>query len=264
LTADTVAGTEILERVRDESFYGQTGISLTAIEEALTMSRELAGTPEQLQQFTLRALRDRHTTVTEEGLIYTATKVPPNLADLIPSGYRFTFEQSLGIDDPETDVIDLAHPLLRTLIDMTLEESRLPDCRGRVAARTVITDTGRAVILHVLIRYVAHAQPPVLLEEIVPVAYGLSSGEELAAGPLVNAAPGSGTQHRDDVLEDTTAVLTEPSLRNWLSRTAQKRADALAERHSSLIAAWADGLAQVTATSTDLVAVTLLYPDVTR
>ena len=93
LAADTVAGTEILERVRDESFYGQTGISLTAIEEALTKSRELAGTSQQVQEFTLRCLKDRHITVTKEGRIFTATKAPANLVDLVPSGYRFTFEQ---------------------------------------------------------------------------------------------------------------------------------------------------------------------------
>ncbi|MDY6869406.1 MAG: hypothetical protein SV966_02185 [Actinomycetota bacterium] len=202
--------------------------------------------------------------MTKEGRIFQATKAPVNLADLIPSGYRFTFEQTIGIDDPTIDVIDLAHPLLRRLVDMTLDESRLPDCRGRVAARVVAADTGRAVILHTLIRYVAHARPPVLLEEIVPVAYRLSTGEELAADPLITAAAGAGTQHRDDVLEDTTRILTDPSLRDRLTETAQKRADALAKRHSSLIAAWADGLTQVTPTSTDLVAVTALYPQVTR
>ena len=100
LTAETVAGTDTLERVRDESFYGQTGISLSAIEEALTTSRELAGTPEQVQEFTLRCLRDRHTTVIKEGRIFQATKAPANLADLVPSRYRFTFEQTIGIAIP--------------------------------------------------------------------------------------------------------------------------------------------------------------------
>ena len=264
LTADTVAGTEVLERVRDESFYGQTGISLTAIEEALTKSRELAGTPEQLQQFTLRSLRDRHTTVSQAGQIFTTTAPPPNLADLIPTGYRFTFEQSLGIDDPGIDVVDLAHPLLRRLIDATLDESRLPECRGRVAARTVVTDAGRAVVLHVLIRYVPQAQPPVLLEEIIPVAYRMSSGEELPTTPLLDAAAGAGTQHRDDVLEDAATVLTDPALRTRLSEVAQKRAESLAQRHSSLTAEWAQGLAQVSPTSTDLIAVTIFYPEVTQ
>ena len=73
---------------------------------------------------------------------------------------------------------------------MTMDEARLPSCQGRIAARTVVTDTGRAAVLHVLIRYVAHAKPPVLLEEIVPVAYRLSTGEELPADQLMTAPAG--------------------------------------------------------------------------
>lgn len=110
LTAQSVDETDTLERVRDESFYGQTGIALQAIEEALSTSRDLAGTPEQVREFTLRSLRDRHATVSEDAAIFTATSAPANLTDLIPSGYRFTFDQTIGIDDPDIDVIDLAHP----------------------------------------------------------------------------------------------------------------------------------------------------------
>ncbi|TDL03287.1 helicase-related protein [Mycobacterium paragordonae] len=262
LTAETVANTEVLERVRDESFYGQAGISLAAIEEALTKSRELAGTPQQVHQFTLRALKDRHVALTDNHRIFTVSKAPPNLIDLLLPGYRFTFEQTIGIDDPTIDVIDLAHPLLRRLVDMTLEESRLPECRGRIAARTVVTDTGRVAVLHVLVRYVADAKPPVLLEEIVPVAYKLSNGEELPADQVMTAPAGAGTQHRDDVLEDATAALGDPALPGRLKTMAHKRADVLAERHSTLIAKWAEGLGQVAPTSTDLVALTLLYPQV--
>jgi hypothetical protein len=181
---------------------------------------------------------------------------------LLPPGYRFTFEQTIGIDDPNIDVIDLAHPLLRRLVDMTLDESRLPECRGRIAARTVVTDTGRVAVLHVLVRYVADAKPPVLLEEIVPVAYRLSTGEELPADQLITAPAGAGTQYRDDVLEDAIAALDDPALSGRLNTMAHERAGALAERHSTLIAKWAEGLAQVAPTSTDLVALTLLYPQV--
>ena len=55
-----------------------------------------------------------------------------------------------------------------------------------------------------------------------------------------------------------------PPFGDRLNKIAQKRADALAKRHSSLIAKWAEGLTQVAPTSTDLVALTLLYPEVTR
>lgn len=262
LTAETVSEVDTLERVRDESFYGQTGISLHAIEEALSTSRNLAGTPEQVQEFILRSLRNSHATVSNEGPIFTTSGGPSTLADLIPAGYRFTFDQTIGIDDPSIDVIDLAHPLLRRLVDMTLDEARMPDCRGRVAARIVDTAAGRAVLLHALIRYVAHADPPVLLEELVPIGYQLSTGDSVDPTALLSAPAGAGSQHRDDVLEDTAHVLADPELRDRLQAVALRRAATLADRHASLVAAWANGLSQVEPTSTDLVAMTMFYPQV--
>ncbi|CAN1505616.1 DEXDc_RapA domain containing protein [Mycobacteriaceae bacterium] len=263
LTEETAATTDSLVRVRDESFYGQTEISLTAIEAALNTSRELAGTPQQIQEFTLRSLRDRHATVTAVADTFRVTEVPASLADLISPNWRFTFDRNIGVDDPTIDVIDLAHPLMRRMVDMTLDDAQLPDCRGRVATRTVVTQTGRAAVVHVLIRYVAQANPPVLLEEIVPIAFRLSDGDELTAEALMTAPLGAGTQHRADVVEDATQVLADPTLRSRLATTATERAGVLAERNSELIAGWAEGLSEVTPTSTDLVTLTLLYPEVT-
>lgn len=262
LTEQTAATTESLARVRDESFYGQTGISLSAIEEALNTSRQLAGTPEQVEEFTIRNLRDRQADLTSDAKIWLISKVPAGLADLVPVGYRFTFDRDIGVDDPEIDVVDLAHPLLRRLVDITLDEAQLPECRGRLATRTIQTDAGRAVVLHSLIRYVANATPPVLLEEVVPVAFSLSSGAEIASDALLDAPLGKGTQHRDDVMADAAEVLADGSLRTRLDEVAVHRAQVLAERHSELVAGWARGLDEVVPTSVDLIALTLLYPEV--
>lgn len=263
LTDESIADTETLERVKDESFYGQTGISLTAIEQALTESREVTGTSEQIEQFALAALRQRHGSVTTKAGIHTMTNPARAVADLAPEGHRFTFDPLTGVDDPTLDVVDLAHPLLRRLVDLTLDDARLPDCRGRVAAKVVQTDTGRAVIHHVLFRYVANADPPVLLEELLPLAFHAGDGNPLDANAALSASAGQGTVYAGDVRADAAAALADPDLEAHLTATANQRASDLASRHAELTAAWADGLTDVRPTSRDLVALTLHYPEVT-
>lgn len=265
LTEESVAGTDVLERVKEESFYGQTGISLTSIEDALNESRQVTGTTDQVEKFTLAALRHRHATVTTHGNVHTVTSAPSTVDDVAPAGHRFTFDTGLGVDDPTLDVVDLAHPLLRRLIDLTLDEARLPECRGRVAAHNAVLETGRAAILHVLFRYVANADPPVLLEELVPLAHRTSDpGQALDATVVLSAEPGRGAPFVGDVRDDAADALSAPDLNGRLDEVAAQRATMLAERHGRLTAAWAEGLADVQPTSHDLVAITLVYPEVAR
>ena len=62
--------------------------------------------------------------------------------------------------------------------------------------------------------------------------------------------------------EDAQAVLGRPGLRDEIARIAADRADTMALRHSELDDDWAAGLDDVTAMSQDLVALTLVYPEV--
>ena len=55
MTETSLVDTDKLDRVRDESFYGQTRISLAAIEDALTQSRALTGSTDQVRDFTCDA-----------------------------------------------------------------------------------------------------------------------------------------------------------------------------------------------------------------
>jgi hypothetical protein len=57
-------------------------------------------------------------------------------------------------------------------------------------------------------------------------------------------------------------VLTDPTLRTRLAAVGEGRAVALAERHADLNDAWASGLDRVEPMSYDVVALTLVYPEV--
>jgi SNF2 family DNA or RNA helicase len=254
-----------LHKMRSESFYGQADVSLATIEAALSRSRDEIGSPERIEEFALASIRELHGTTTDlhDGT-FTISKPPSEIADSVTDGTRYTFHPVKGMDDAEIDVIDLAHPLARRLIDLTLDRAALPDCEGRVAARISKNVDGTTVIAHVLFRYVAQGNPPVLLEEVVPIAYRLSDNSPVEdAYALLAGEPGQGSVHRDDIVEDAEAVLTDPDLEPRLIAIAAERASTLGQRHADLSDDWANGLDHVDPTSFDVVAITLMYKEVT-
>lgn len=260
-----LSGGERVERMVQESFYGQADVSLATVEAALTKSREETGSPEAIREFVLTGLRRAGAAVdARPDGTFTVADAPADLRDAAAGGAVYTFDPLTGMDDPDLDVVDLAHPLARRLVDLAIERAQLPECAGRVAMRVSPAAATVTVVAHVLFRYVAHGSPPVLLEELVPLAWERTSGRGTGPGPLLHGPPGAGGQARADIVEDAREVLDDPGLQVRLDLAAAQRAAALASRHADLSADWAAGLADVEATSRDLVALTLVYPEVPR
>ncbi|SFK86044.1 SNF2 family N-terminal domain-containing protein [Geodermatophilus ruber] len=264
LAEANISGTDRLDKMRVESFYGQSDIDLATIETALSRSRDEIGSAQRIAAFTRACIRELQGDVAEhtDGT-FTIHPIPGEIADTVTARERYTFDPVAGIDDAEVDMIDLAHPLMRRLIDLTLDKAQLPECTGRITGRISPNIDAAHLVLHVLFRYVARGNPPVLLEEIVPLAYRLSDGSPVPdPWPLLTGPGGAGQQYRDDLIEDARDVLRDPDLRPRLDRLAAARARTVAEHHAGLSAEWANGLDDVEATSADLIAVTLVYPEV--
>ena len=264
LAETNLADGERVDRVRDESFYGQADVSLATIEAALTRSRTEIGSAERIRAFTIISIRELGATLMENADgTFSVPRPPDVLADCISRDIRYSFDPNAGIDDPDVDVVDLAHPLLRRLIDLSLDAGQAPACTGRVTGRISAAAQGTTAVLHVLFRYVTHGNPPVLLEELVPVAYRLLDGSEVEnVTDLLLGDAGHGTKDRSDIEEDAREVLTDPTLRPRLGAVGAGRAVALAQQHADLNQAWASGLDQVEPMSYDVVALTLVYPEV--
>lgn len=263
LAEEGLSGDERINRIAEESFYGQSDVTLAAVEDALARSRDVIGSPENVATFILTSIRNVGGQVAADGDgTFTLTVVPPDLVDVAQVGGRITFDPLLGMDDPNVDVIDLAHPLARRLIDLTIERSQLPECEGRVAMKISPHAEGITAVLHVLFRYVAHGEPPVLMEEVAPIAWRVSTGEPVDPFPLITTPPGKGHQAREDIVEQAEEILTDPTLHDYILAVAQQRAAELAKRHADLSADWAAGLEHVESTSQDVVALTVVYPEV--
>lgn len=265
LAESSLSADDRLNRMREESFYGQADVSLATIETALSRSRNEIGSARRIKEFVLASIRSIHGTVTEQpDGTFSILNPPPPLSDAVKDGGKYTFDPLQGMDDAEVDIVDLAHPLARRLIDLTIDRAQRPDCEGRVAARITPHVKGTTAVVHVLFRYVAQGNPPVLLEEVVPIAYRLADNEPVPdADQLLRGPGGKGFKHPDDITEDAEKVLADPSLESRLSAIANERAANLAQRHADLSAVWANGLDNVQPTSFDVLALTLLYKEVT-
>lgn len=265
LAESSLSADDRLHRMREESFYGQAGISLATIESALSRSRTVIGSAERIKDFVLASVRGLHGVVAEQpDGTFRLPNPPSEIADVVNEGAQYTFDPVHGMDDTEIDIIDLAHPLARRLIDFTLDKAQLPECEGRVAARISSFIDGTTAVVHVLFRYVAQGNPPVLLEEIVPIAFRLTDNRLVDNADDVLMKPsGKGFKHPDDIAEDAEVVLSDSTLQARLSMIANERAANLALRHADLSADWASGLDNVETTSFDVVALTLVYREVT-
>ena len=254
-----------LERIRTESFYGQEEVTLGTVTEALEASRTEIGSPATVERFfraSIATLPGLEIVEVPGGLRLVGTN--RDIADVRAGERILAFDPERGFDDPEVDVVDVAHPLLRRLVDLALDKSRQPECRGRVAARTSLLAKEVTGVLWTLIRYLARADPPVLLEELVPLACPVWGDSLHVTDPaaLMSGPQRDPAKDAEDVADAAEALLARSDLRSRLAIHTSDRAAQLAARHRGLDAPWAEGLGHVEVMSCDLVAVTLVYPEV--
>ncbi|HXF72198.1 MAG TPA: helicase-related protein, partial [Actinomycetota bacterium] len=150
-----------IERIQEESFYGQQELRLPEVEEALRRTHETVGSPEEIEGFVRSALARFGGALEPTGDgSFLARLEERRLAELDPEGQGLavTFSPELGRDDPELEVLDLAHPLVRRLIDLVREDAAGTQ-RGRFAARATPAASEVTAVVHVLARYVAASDP---------------------------------------------------------------------------------------------------------
>ena len=255
-----------LEHVKAESFFGQTDISLGEVSDVLQQSRAVTGSAERVQVFVGRALAHVGAQLREVGGgHWTVDGSPSAIADVLPpEGGRLTFDPEIGSDDPDIDVVDLAHPLLRRLVDVVRDRSLGPGAPGRVTGRAIPGIEEACAVLHVLARFVTASAPPVILEELVPVLLPVYADNVDARDPddlvEVEPVPSPGLLSRD-VADAAGAVLARPDLGQRLAVELDALRDRLIERHASLDGGWARGLDDVRLASRDPVALTILFPE---
>jgi superfamily II DNA or RNA helicase len=165
---------ETLERIKGDSFYGQTYISRREIERRLEETAATVGSPEQIEAFVCSGLNRFGCSVTDnpDGSWRIAVTHPAlqtaSVGDVIE---RATFDPEWALDDPDLTLLDVGHPLVRRLIEEVKQNAfREVEHYGRTAY-VVTPDVDEVTALfHLLARYVVNTKPTSIVEELLPVA----------------------------------------------------------------------------------------------
>ena len=289
---------ETLERIKGDSFYGQTHISLPEIERRLQETAETVGSPEHIQRFVFSGLNRFGCQVTKNNDgSYRIAITDPNLqtASVGEVIERATLDPEAALDDPDLVGLDIGHPLVRRLIEevkqnafgfdtpdfdtlrYSAQAATQPKLQAEHYGRTayVVTPAVDEVtaLIHILARYVVNTDPISIIEELLPVAVPVYGGKPRwgeTVRPLVEAEPTAETLPPADILEDLELVLKRQDLETLLDMAVNARLEELIAERRKLKQqmeaqgegqlAWLQGIDDVSPASFDLLTVRLLYP----
>jgi len=282
VASDTPFSEETLARIKAESFYGATDVTVPDVERRLRQTAATVGSPEAVRAFVRSGLEAFGCTPpnnpddTFRLAITDANLRVEGVPDVIE---RATFDPQAALDDPQRlTLLDLGHPLVRRLTDV-VKDTAFND-RGERYGRTaamVTRGVGRTTaLLHVLARYVVGTTPPAIIEELIPVAYPIYGSDrqplaEEAAGALVDAEPVPQLKPDDEVSEDLREALGRPDLDALLRAAVEARRQALVADRQAMLARdsqwegvpqrqWLRGIDDLTTASYDVLTATVYYP----
>jgi hypothetical protein len=272
---------DTLDRIKGDSFYGQTDIHLPDIEERLEETKRTIGSPEQIEQFVRSGLSRFGCRIEENGdgslhIAITDQKLRTRSVGRVIE--RATFDPEFGLDDPDVTVLDLGHPLVRRLVEVVKQDKFRTSEEHYGRTSYLVTDAGAevTVVFHLLARYATaggDGAPSSVLEELVPVGvpvYGDGTLSREAVGRLLEA-DGTPQTRTDDEVRETLADLSDfrSDIDEVLEEAVRQRRARLVEERKQMKSelgrgdearAWTEGLADITEGSFDVLAMTVYYP----
>jgi len=288
---------ETLERIKGDSFYGQTYISLPEIEARLEETARTVGSPEEIRRFVFSGLDRFGCSVTENGdgcsgehsrTTYRIALTEPALQTAAVGAVieRATFDPEWALDDPDVTLLDVGHPLVRRLIEAVKQRTFDPspaqgagpgvERYGRTAYVVTPEVDEVTVLFHLLARYVVNTDPTSIIEELLPVALPLYPLEPEVLGweralALADADPGAQTRTEAEVQEALRDAFALPGLEALLEDAVEARRQALAAERGRMReqmhahqgaqpAEWLAGSDDLAPGSFDLLTVTVLFP----
>ena len=267
---------EAAERIQSEAFYGHTTVTLDEVQRALTVTQQTVGTPEEIRSF-VRAALTRFGCGIEEldpDRFRVRLGSRPEFDDIGDPDTQIlqaTFDPMVGQDDLATEVLDLAHPLVRRLVDLVRDEGMgtMDDTQvGRVCGYASPHASEVTVLVHVLARYVTKSEPPVMMEELVPVAIRLFADppallDPEAAQRLAGPDRALGSLDPSDVVDYAREALGLAEFDTLIAGALDRRAGDLVARGQLIeeaASSWAAGMGELSLASRDVLTVAVVEP----
>ena len=272
---------KVAEQIQEESFYGQTNVSLEEVELSLQEVRRTVGSKEEVEAFVRSGLDKLRCTVreNEDGTLRLVLTNPAlHLPKLGREIARATFNPKMGLEDHEVEVLDLGHPLVQRLIDTIKQGSFQDDGHaqeesaldyGRTAVIPSPDVSEMTVLYHVLVRFTTDGERPQILEDLATIALPLYGEDPLPkneAQALLNPEMAALNLTENEKVEVLKEALNREDLEAIVATQIEARRQGLVEERQRWRkeigegAGWLRDAAQLTTTSQDLLAVTVLWP----
>lgn len=266
---------ESIQRMKNDNFYGQTDIDLSEVQKRLKETESIIGSQKEIQSFVRSGLNKfgcqmtPNTDGTFKIVISNSQLIHGFEKNIIP---RATFDPMRGRGDPDLDIIDLGHPLVRNLIELVKQQTfTLTDIYGRTAC--VTTDAARKVsaVYTFLARYAVHTSPVSIIEELLTLGLEVHGEEELSqdeVNKLASGEPVPSSRTVEEMSEDLTIVLSKKDLDEKLRKRAEERCQLLMIERQNIKKSlesrgaheWLEGIDKLSVASVDLLCATVYYP----
>lgn len=272
-------GEEAIEKIRNESFYGQTAVDLTDVRARMALSEEVIGTEEDFERFVRYGLTRYGCTITQNHdrnrtlrILLSDALVMPGVPEVIQ---KATFEKRIALQETGIEQLNTGHPVVRRLIELIKRDVFSPETKmyGRVCVVATPDVAHVTALYHFLVRYSIGGARPSLVEEIVPVACDLVTGsfpgeEEAAALDRVEMVPLPPGREASVKKHLARALAEETWSPVFAGRIEARRQELVAEREAlrEQLAVvypdpeWLSGAAEVSVASHDLISLRLLEP----
>ena len=266
--------TEVLERIKQDSFYGQTDLSLPFIQEQIDKTYQTVGSPEMIKNFVISGLKRFNCAMTEnkDGTYRIAIQHRdlklPGKEDIYPSA---SFDPNLGLQNSKIEILDLGHPLVRRLIDLIKQETFNLErgSYGRSAGLLTQDVSETTAVVTLLLRFVTETTPAQIFEDLVTFAFNVYSGEVLppeVAQRLAHPTPATGALDNQEISEVLADALAHPDLPKMIADCIEaRRQEIIYERQAfrqgiNRELHWLKESDQIKLGSSDILAITILWP----
>jgi hypothetical protein len=268
---------EVIERVAQDSFYGELDVSLPDVQSRLERSRRLIGSPEQIERFVRQALAFYHCTVQEERDKSLTLLLPEPRLQLPGIGNELRkaiFSPEMALADPELTVLDIGHPLVRRLIEVAKEDFFKAGARSGRAVAMVLSGLKEVTIHYRYLARFAGGKTEAVLEELIDVAFPVYGNTALTPeeiGEFLSATPGQRQPRQDEcqphfeeawksAIRDKATAAAIERRRGELVKERMELRDRLKKDAKDVDTSWLDGAEKIKIVSQDLLTATLYLP----
>lgn len=265
----------MIEKIKNDSFYGQTDISLPDIERKLRQTEQTIGSREEIEKFVISSLKLFNC---------TADKINEDIYKLVLSDDRLmlhgrsnvleevTFNKNYAVRNPATELIDLSHPLVSRLVQIIKQQTHIEqELYGRAAYKISSAITKPIAILKILVRFVVETQPSSLLETIITLGFQIYENKALSEQDVEQfeqSQPQRGNRTLAECKEDLKEVFTNqfwqeslnPLIEKYKQQIIQERQSLVTSLNQKELPAWLRGITNVSYVSHDVITITLGYP----